>query len=68
MQLIKLSIGKTQNTNHVIFFQVCQSAIKTQNTKNLQKRVRKKGLRYISHPKMKNFRANSCSSDMTQIS
>ena len=36
--------------------------------KNFQKRVRKKGLRYISHPKMKNFRANSYSSDMTQIS
>ncbi len=60
VEVVKSAI-KTQNTNHVIFPGLSKK-------KNLQKRVRKKGLRYISHPRMKNFRANSCSSDMTQIS
>ena len=49
---------KTQNTNHVIFPGFSMERI-------LQKRVRKKGLRYTTHPKIKNIRANSYSSDMT---
>ena len=52
---------KTQNTNHVIFPGFSKE-------RNLQKHARKKGLRYNSHPRMKNFRANSYSSDMTQTS
>ena len=48
---------KTQNTNHVIFPGFSMERI-------LQKRVRKKGLRYITHPKIKNIRANSYPSDM----
>ena len=49
---------KTQNTNHVIFPGLSMQRI-------LQKRVRKKGLRYTNHPKIKNIRANSNPSDMT---
>ena len=48
---------KTQNTNHVIFPGFSME-------RNLQRRVRKKGLRYITHPKIKNNRANSYPSDM----
>ena len=49
---------KTQNTNHVTFPGFSMERI-------LQKRVRKKGLRYTTHPKIKNIRANSNPSDMT---
>ena len=49
---------KTQNINHVIFPGFSIERI-------LQKRVRKKGLRYTAHPKIKNIRANSYSSVMT---
>ena len=48
---------KIQNTNHVIFAGFSME-------RNMQKRVRKKGLRYITHPKIKNIRANSYPSDM----
>ena len=43
---------KTQNTNHVIFPGFSMERI-------LKKRVRKNGLRYTTHPKIKNIRANS---------
>ena len=46
-----------QNTNHVILSGFSMEKI-------FQKRVRKKGLRYITHPKIKNVRANSYPSDM----
>ena len=49
---------KTQNINHVIFPGFSIERI-------LQKRVRKKGLRYTTHPKIKNTKANSYPSDMT---
>ena len=49
---------KTQNINHVIFPGFSMERI-------LQKRVRKKGLRYTTHPKVKNIRANSYPNDMT---
>ena len=48
---------KTQNTNHVIFPGFSMERI-------FQNRVRKKGLRYTTHPKIKNIRANSYPSDM----
>ena len=43
---------KPQNTTHVIFPGFSMERI-------FEKRVRKKGLRYITHPKIKNIRANS---------
>ena len=49
---------KTQNTNHVIFPGFSME-------RNLQKRVRKKGLKYTIHPKIKNNKANSYPSDIT---
>mgnify|MGYP004348042913 CR=1 FL=1 len=48
---------KTQNINHVIFPGLSMES-------NLQKRIRKKGLTYTTHPKIKNIRANSYPSDM----
>ena len=48
---------KIQNTNHVILSGFSMEKI-------FQKRVRKKGLRYTTHPKIKNIRANSYPSDM----
>ena len=57
VDVVKKAI-KTQNTNHVIFPGFSME-------RNLQKRIKKKGLTYTPHPKMKNTRANSYPSDMT---
>ena len=52
---------KTQNTSHVIFPGFSMERM-------LHKCVRRKGLRYTTHPKIKNIRANSYPSDITQTS
>ena len=49
---------KIQNTSHVTFPGFSKEM-------SLQKRVRKKGLRYTTQPNIKNIRANSYSSVMT---
>ena len=52
---------KTQYTSHVIFQGFSME-------RKLHKCVRRKGLRYTTHPKIKNTRANSYPSDITQTS